>query len=244
MYTTISFSINLPQPHQPTTHCYWVCCVVQWSVKKKRRRLAIDKWSVWQRQVRCSSTWILSRQKIISRLVMSSIRVFSVHYICHLICHFDLYPLFYLCDALIIEIIKIIRLIIDLSIILMIVLITVLIILLMIVLICHQLVLSSTKVPFIRVAAADQGANSALIAIATIGGKYCVCQGLSNQINTIISDICSYWQDQGHLLSSTSWTTYCSNICPIWSSGCFDEVHFLFCRVSTTTRSALFCPKS
>ena len=38
----------------------------------------------------------------------------------------------------------------------------------MIVLICHQLVLSSTKVPFIRVAAADQGVNSALIAIATI----------------------------------------------------------------------------
>ena len=72
----------------------------------------------------------------------------------------------------------------------MIVLITVL---LMIVLICHQLVLSSTKVPFIRVAAADQGVNSALIATATIaGGKYCVCQGLSNQINTIISDICSY----------------------------------------------------
>ena len=50
----------------------------------------------------------------------------------------------------------------------MIVLITILIILLMIVLICHQLVLSSTKVPFIRVAAADQGVNSALIAIATI----------------------------------------------------------------------------
>ena len=50
----------------------------------------------------------------------------------------------------------------------MIVLITVLIILLMIVLICHQLVLSSTKVPFIRVAAADQGVNSALIATATI----------------------------------------------------------------------------
>ena len=75
----------------------------------------------------------------------------------------------------------------------MIVLITILIILLMIVLICHQLVLSSTKVPFIRVAAADQGVNSALIATATIArGKYCVCQGLSNQINTIISDICSY----------------------------------------------------